>query len=92
MFRSTTIITEPSLEHVNIVRFETFDSARFVEPHSRICLQQLQPGVFVDDAKFCLLGINDFYRCTVHFDIHNVHTPTNALFIKPDKILNFTLL
>jgi len=24
---------------------------------------------------------NFFYRCTVHFDIHKVHTPTNALFI-----------
>ena len=27
------------------------------------------------------------YRCTVHFDIYKVHTPTNALFIKLDKVL-----
>ena len=32
-----------------------------------------------------------FYRCTVHFDIYKVHTPTNALFIKLDKVLKFTL-
>jgi len=32
-----------------------------------------------------------FNRCTVHFDIYKVHTPTNALFIKLDKVLNFTL-
>jgi len=32
-----------------------------------------------------------FYRCTVHFDIYKVHSPTNALFIKLDKVLNFTL-
>ena len=33
----------------------------------------------------------NFYRCTVHFDIHKVHTPTNALCIKLDKVLKFTL-
>ena len=32
-----------------------------------------------------------FNRCTVHFDIYKVHTPTNALFIKLDKVLKFTL-
>ena len=32
-----------------------------------------------------------FYRCTVHFDIYKVHYPTNALCIKLDKILKFTL-
>jgi len=32
-----------------------------------------------------------FYRCTVHFDIYKVHTPTNALFIKLDEVLKFTL-
>ena len=31
-----------------------------------------------------------FYRCTVHFDIYKVHSPTNALFIKLDKVLKFT--
>ena len=29
------------------------------------------------------------YRCTAHFDIYKVHTPTNALFITVDKDLNF---
>jgi len=35
----------------------------------------------------------DFYfdRRTVHFGIYKVHTPTNALFIKLDKVLKFTL-
>ena len=33
----------------------------------------------------------NFYRCTVRFDIYKVHTPTNALFIKLDKVLKFTL-
>jgi len=32
-----------------------------------------------------------FYRCTVHFDIYKVHTPTNVLLIKFDKVLKFTL-
>ena len=32
-----------------------------------------------------------FHRCTVLFDIYEVHTPTNALFIKLDKVLKFTL-
>jgi len=32
-----------------------------------------------------------FYRCTVHSDIYKVHTPTNAIFIKLDKVLKFTL-
>jgi len=32
-----------------------------------------------------------FYRCTVHFDICKVPTPTNALFIKLDKVLKSTL-
>jgi len=32
-----------------------------------------------------------FYIVTVHFDIYKVHTPTNALFIKLDKDLKFTL-
>jgi len=34
---------------------------------------------------------NFFYRCTVHFGIYKVHTPTNALFNKFDKVLKFTL-
>jgi len=33
----------------------------------------------------------NFYRCTVRLAIHKVHTPTNALFIKLDKVLKFTL-
>ena len=32
-----------------------------------------------------------FKRCTVHFGIYKVHTPTNVLFRKPDKILKFSL-
>ena len=27
----------------------------------------------------------------MHFDIYKVHTPTNGLFIKLDKVLKFTL-
>ena len=33
-----------------------------------------------------------FYRCTVHFNINKVHTPTSALFMKLDKVLKFTLI
>ena len=29
--------------------------------------------------------------CTAHFDVYKVHKPTNALFIKLDKVLKFTL-
>ena len=32
-----------------------------------------------------------FYRCTLHFDIYKIQTPTNAIFIKLDKVLKFTL-
>ena len=32
------------------------------------------------------LNVN-FYRFTVHFDIYEVHIPTNSLFIKADKVL-----
>jgi cytochrome c oxidase subunit IV len=32
-----------------------------------------------------------FYRFTVHFGIYRVHSPTNALFIKFENALKFTL-
>jgi hypothetical protein len=32
-----------------------------------------------------------FNRCIVHFDIYRVRSPTNALFIKLEKALEFTL-
>ena len=32
-----------------------------------------------------------FYRCNVHFYINKVHTRKNALFIKLDEVLKFTL-
>ena len=32
-----------------------------------------------------------FYRCTVHFEICPVHSPTNALFINLVKSFKFTL-
>jgi len=32
-----------------------------------------------------------FYRCAVHFEIHAVHSPTNALFIKSVRNFKFTL-
>ena len=43
----------------------------------------------MSNANFVIFFFN-FYRCTVHFDIYKVHTPTNALFIKLDKVLKFT--
>ena len=39
----------------------------------------------------CSLHFFNIYRCTVHFYIYKVHTPTNALFIKLDKLLKCTL-
>ena len=33
----------------------------------------------------------NFYRCTVHFEIYVVHTPTNALFINLVKSFKFPL-
>ena len=35
--------------------------------------------------------IKVYYRCTVHFEIYAVHTPTNALFINLVTSLKFTL-
>jgi len=42
---------------------------------------------------YYLLNISQFffYRCTVHFGIYKVHTPTNALFIKLDKVFKFCI-
>ena len=34
---------------------------------------------------------NKCYRCTVHFEIYVVHTPTNALFINLVKTFKFAL-
>ena len=42
----------------------------------------------MSNANF-LIFLN-FYHCTMHFDIYKVHTPTNALFIKFDKVLKST--
>jgi len=33
----------------------------------------------------------NFYRCTVHFEIYVVHSPTNALFVNLVKSFKFTL-
>ena len=33
----------------------------------------------------------NFYHCTVHFEIYIVHSPTNALFINFIKSFKFTL-
>ena len=41
---------------------------------------------FIDD-----ISIICFYRCTVHFEFHAVHTPTNALFINLVNSFKFTL-
>jgi len=38
--------------------------------------------------KMCVLN---FYLSTLHFDINEVHTPTNALLIKLDRALKFIL-
>ena len=46
-------------------------------------------NLYIDCAHFANRLLNELklflYRCTVHFDIYKVHTPTNALFIKPDN-------
>ena len=44
-------------------------------------------GVIID-GFLVLIFLNP---CTVHFVIYKVLTPTNALFIKLDNVLNFTL-
>ena len=36
-------------------------------------------------------AIYNFYRCTMHFEIYVVHSPTNALFINLVKSFKFTL-
>jgi len=41
------------------------------------------------NTNFRLIHI--FYRCTVHFEIYAVHTPTNALFINLVKSFKFAL-
>ena len=32
------------------------------------------------------------YRCAVRFDVYTILTPTNAPFIKLEKVLKFTLI
>jgi len=38
-----------------------------------------------------ILNMQDAANCELVFEIYKVHTPTNALFIKLDKVLKFTL-
>jgi len=40
---------------------------------------------------FSNIGICNFYRSAVHFEIYVVHSPTNALFINLVKSFKFTL-
>jgi len=49
--------------------------------------------MFEGKLNFMLDTYCDFYcyRCAVHVDIYKVHSATNALFIKTDKVLKFTL-
>ena len=42
-------------------------------------------------AEHVKMDIYHFYRCTVHFEIYTVHSPTNALFINLVKSFKFTL-
>ena len=46
--------------------------------------KQINGLVFVRE----IVGV---YRCTVHFEIYVVHSPTNVLFINLVKIIKFTL-
>jgi len=50
-------------------------------------LQQCSPKDYIEYSK----GLFFFNHWTVHFDIYIVRSPTNALFIKLDKVLKFTL-
>ena len=53
-------------------------------------LKQTPPILkFANHGQAC--NSSFFYRCTVHFEIYAVHTPTNALFIKLVKSFKFTL-
>ena len=54
------------------------------EKHNKTSPSHNQHGVAFSGIFIC-------HRYTVHFDIYQVHTPTNALFIKLDKLLKFTL-
>ena len=47
--------------------------------------------VLLSCVYLCYLMCIFFYRCTVHFEINVVHSPTNALFIKLVKSFKFTL-
>jgi len=52
---------------VDAVGFKMFDFAYFVEPNRRISLVTLA-WYFLVVTQFCLLGVENFYCCNVHFD------------------------
>jgi len=57
----------------------------------RVCTKVIFFLIFLKVIICWIFFILFFYHCTMHFDIYKVHTPTNALFIKLDKVLKFTL-
>jgi len=46
---------------------------------------------FIRREAMKVINHDFFYSCAVLFDIYKVHSPTNALYIKLDKVLKFTL-
>jgi len=46
---------------------------------------------YITHTKNHYIKTSNFYRCTVHFEIYVVHSPTNALFINLVKSFKFTL-
>jgi len=66
---------------------------------SLLCLPEIAIGPFPEPDQsspyrpvmFLKVHVNNFYLCTVHFEIYVVQSPTNALFINMVKSFKFTL-
>jgi len=54
--------------------------------HSVLLHTHCQSSLILNHVQIVL-----FYRCTVHFKIYAVHTPTNTQFIKLGNVLKFAL-
>ena len=80
----------PSLKH----NARSFIKLGVLNRHKR-SVHSMVSAVQLLISAICMLLLNSlhvfFNHCTVYFYIYKVHTPTNALFIKLDKVLKFTL-
>jgi len=99
-----TSLKMPSTPGSDLLTFRTGEAVNFACPdaNDNMFVTQNTPLMKRELTAVCKKGkiyicyqnqttFSVFYRCTVHFAIYLVHTPTNALFINLVKSFKFTL-